>query len=268
MSYISPSLTNLIAAVKKSAASLGRDFSEIEKLQSSVRDYRNFVINAYNKVERTLKTELSRFRPGYVFAEDNKPLPEGWSFIVSPLNGLTNFVRGIPYFSVSVAICENGTVVSSVIYNPVLDELYFAEKGMGAYKEGFRSHERLRVSARKELAEAVAFIDSEDAKEENADNIRLRSRIESNVSATRLWGDSALELAALASGKADIFVGMSLLPSRIAAGMLLVKEAGGYIYELGQKDIRTEDLSAVLNGGNIWAVNANLNNRLYDLLNK
>lgn len=77
MSYLSPNLTNLIAAVKKAAASLDRDFGEIEKLQSSVRDYKNFVMNGYNKAERTLKTELSKIRPTYVFAEDGKPRPQG-----------------------------------------------------------------------------------------------------------------------------------------------------------------------------------------------
>lgn len=266
MSYLSLNLSNLIAAVKKASSSLDRDFSEIEQLQSSVKDYRTFVMNGYNKVERVLKQELSRLRPNYAFAADGKPLPQGGYFVISPIGGLSNFIHGIAKFSVSVAMCENSTTIAAVVYNPASDELFFAEKGMGAYKEGFRNHERLRVSARKEPTDAlVAFASSSSA----ADlMLQSQHKLNGHVSGLRLNGDSSLDLAYVASGKLDSFIGYGLGYSELVAGMLLVKEAGGYIYEPAQKDIRTENLDSVIASGDIFAVNANLNNKLYDLLNK
>ena len=253
MSYLSLNLSNLIAAVKKASSSLDRDFSEIEQLQSSVKDYRTFVMNGYNKVERVLKQELSR-------------LPQGGYFVISPIGGLSNFIHGIAKFSVSVAMCENSTTIAAVVYNPASDELFFAEKGMGAYKEGFRNHERLRVSARKEPTDAlVAFASSSSA----ADlMLQSQHKLNGHVSGLRLNGDSSLDLAYVASGKLDSFIGYGLGYSELVAGVLLVKEAGGYIYEPAQKDIRTENLDSVIASGDIFAVNANLNNKLYDLLNK
>lgn len=144
MSYLSPTLTLLVGAVKKATASLDRDFNEIEKLQSSVRGYQNFVSRSFERVAQTLKGELSRVRPDAVFVDGKPPLSRGCCFMVNPIDGMGNFVRGIPVFATTVAYCENGEVKASVVYNRASDELYFAEKGSGAYKEGFRNHERLR----------------------------------------------------------------------------------------------------------------------------
>ena len=268
MSYLSPNLTNLIAAVKKASQSLTRDFSEIEKLQSSVKDYRTFVINGYNKAERTLKTELARLRPNFVFAEGGKPHPQGGYFVISALSGMNNFIHAIPYLTMSVAMCENDTTLAAVIYNPISDELFFAEKGMGAYKEGFRSHERLRVSSRKELSESVVFTEPAHRAENHAEDSILYNKLASSTGAVRMLGDSNLSLAYVAAGKADAFVAKGQQENDLTAGIMLVKEAGGYVFDINQKDIRTEDLSAVIASGNIIAVNANLNNKVYDLLNR
>lgn len=267
MSYLSPNLTNLIAAVKKAATSLSRDFTEIENLQSSVKDYRSFVINGYNKAERVLKTELSKMRPNFAFAEDNKPRPQGGYFVISTISSMINFIHAVPYFSVSVAMCENNTILASVIYNPVSDELFFAEKGMGAYKEGFRSHERLRVSARKELSDSLILTSPSFHGEDFASFAELSHKLfkSSNV---RIQGDSNMDMAYVAAGKADAYISYAQAPSDITAGILLVKEAGGYIFDINQKDIRSEDIPSVISSGNIIAVNGNLNNKLYDLLSK
>lgn len=267
MSYLSPNLTNLIAAVKKAAASLARDFIEIENLQSSVKDYRNFVMNGYNKADRTLRTELSRLHPNFAFAEDGKARPQGGYYVISTISGMTNFIHAIPYFSVSVAMCENNTTLAAVIYNPVSDELFFAEKGMGAYKEGFRNHERLRVSARKELSDSLILTTSSHHENNFAAYSALNNKLLSS-STIRLQGDPNLDLCNVASGKADAFVSYALSPSDITAGILLVKEAGGYIFDIAQKDIRSEDISSVILSGDIIAVNGNLNNKLYELINK
>lgn len=268
MSYLSPNLTNLISAVKKAAVSLNRDFGEIEKLQSSVRDYTNFIVNGYNKAERILRQELQKIRPNYAFAEDGKNNPKGGYFVISPISGLSNFVHGIPYFSMTAAMCENNTTIAAMIYNPATDEMFFAEKGMGAYKEGFRNHERLRVSARKDINEAIVSLETSTRDAQMSDYKQLHNKIASEVKGIRTFGDPSLDLAYVASGKLDAFISYALKPSEITAGLLLVKEAGGYVYDINQQDIRTEDLNAVISSGDVMAVNANLNNRLYDLINK
>lgn len=110
MSYLSPTLTLLVGAVKKATASLDRDFNEIEKLQSSVRGYQNFVSRSFERVAQTLKGELSRVRPDAVFVDGKPPLSRGCCFMVNPIDGMGNFVRGIPVFATTVAYRENGEV--------------------------------------------------------------------------------------------------------------------------------------------------------------
>ena len=128
MSYLSPFMTQLISAVKKASGSLNRDFSEIEQLQSSVKGYKEFVVMSYGKVERALRTELAKIRPDYPIAIDGLPKPKGPYFIVSPIDGLSNFAHGVAHFAVSVAVFENDTITAAVVYNPASDEMYFAEK--------------------------------------------------------------------------------------------------------------------------------------------
>lgn len=108
MSYLSPFMTLLINAVKKAASPLNRDFSEIEQLQSSVKSYKDFVVSAYGKVDRALRTELGRIKPDFPIAVDGQPKPKGSCFVVAPIDGLNNFAHGIPQFAISVAVFENG----------------------------------------------------------------------------------------------------------------------------------------------------------------
>ena len=239
MSYISPSLNFLITTVKKVGTSLTRDFNEIEQLQSSVKGHREFTQAAFERTAKGLRAELQKGKPTYAVVTD----------------GLLNFIHGIPYFAISVAVVENGVVTSGVIYNPATSDLYFAEKGQGAFKEGFRSHERLRVSSRKDLPEAVIGLTSV------ADGIPAFENV-------RLHGALSLDLAYVASGRLDAVVSRNNSAASVAAGMLLVKEGGGYVYEINQKDIRSDDLASVLASGNLIAVNANLGKKLYESLNK
>lgn len=271
MSYLSANLNMLINAVKKASASLNRDFSEIEKLQSSVRGYKEFVASAIKKVENNLRVELSKSRPSYAFAENNKPQPAGPHFIVSALDGVVNFAHGIPYFAVSVASYENGQITAGVIYNPATEECYFAERGTGAYKEGFRNHERLRVSVRKELGECMVSAKTLPVYEnehEVACCRKIQAHIVPAVNACRTFGSTALDLAYVAAGKLDAVISSSNPTTEIAAGLLLVKEAGGSVFDIDQKDIRSEDLDSVLRSGDIIACNANVGKKISDLLNK
>ena len=271
MSYLSANLNMLITAVKKAASSLSRDFSEIEKLQSSVRGYKDFVASAVKKVENNLRAELSKARPTYAFAESNKPQPKGPHFIVSTLDGLVNFSHGIPYFAVSVAVYENGQITTAVIYNPATDDCYFAERGSGAYKEGYRNHERLRVSVRKELGECMVSAKT-IALGENEHEIeqcrKVQAKLLPAVNANRTFGSVALDLANVAAGKLDAVVSAGNGIAELAAGILLVKEAGGSVFTMEQTDIRSEDLDMVLHSGDVIACNANIGKKLTELLNK
>ncbi len=271
MSYLSANLNMLINAVKKASASLNRDFSEIEKLQSSVRGYKEFVASAIKKVENNLRVELSKSRPSYAFAENNKPQPNGPHFIVSALDGVVNFAHGIPYFAVSVATYENGQITAGVIYNPATEECYFAERGTGAYKEGFRNHERLRVSVRKELGECMVSAKTAPVYDNEHEKDCCR-KIQANVipqfNANRTFGAISLDLAYVAAGKLDAVVSSGNMTTEIAAGMLLVKEAGGSVFDIDQSDIRSENLDTVLRSGDIIACNANIGKKVSDLLNK
>ncbi len=264
MSYISPNLTLLISAVKKAANGLNRDFSEIERLQSSVKSHKEFVVAAYGKTERALRAELGKIRPDYAVVTDGSQA-KGSCFLVAPIDGLSNFAHGVPHFAVSVAVYENDTVTSAVVYNPANDELFFAEKGKGAYKEGFRNHERLRVSSRKDLSESLVATQV-NYKKELGDYLNLHNKIVSATDNVRVLGAVSLDLAYVASGKFDASISLANPLNSFAAGILLVKEAGGYIFDVNQKDVRSENLSEVIDSGNLVAVNAELSKRVFEVL--
>lgn len=265
MSYISPTLTVLISAVKKAANNLNRDFSEIEQLQSSVKGHKEFVVASYGKVDRAIRMELAKIRPDFPIVTDNATKPQGPYFIISPLDGLSNFAHGISHFAISVAILDNNTVTAGVIYNPASDEMFFAEKGKGAYKEGFRNHERLRVSGRKDLPDALIST-LVSYKSDVSDYMQIHNSIVSASDNIRILGSAALDLAYVAAGKLDATISLGNKFADIAAGLLLVKEAGGYVFDLNQKDIRTENINAVLESGNLVAVNSSLNKKIFELL--
>lgn len=254
MSYISTNLNFLITAIKKVGGSLTRDFNEIEQLQTSLRGHQEYTKAAIDRMNKALRAELQKGRPDYAVVTEAKDLPATPCFVVSPLDGSLNFMHGIPYFAVSVAVVDKGQVTSAVIYNPATADLFFAEKGCGAFKEGYRNHERLRVSARKDLKDALLGMSD--------------SRLADSVAAVRINGALSLDLAMLAAGKLEGVVAQDSNLGAYAAGVLLVKEAGGYVYEYNQKDIRTADMSAVLASGNIIAGNAELGPKLYALLHK
>ena len=267
MSYITPLLNSLMTAVKKAGNGLTRDFNEIEKLQSSVKGHKEFVAAAFARVEKTLRIELAKIRPDYPFAVDGDKRPSGPYFAISPLDGVVNFAHGVPYFSISAAVCDKDVITAGVVYNPATDELYFAERGSGAFKEGFRNHERLRVSSRKDVAEALVSTEVQYQKD-ISEYYAVRDRIMPAVGDMRILGAVSLDLAYVAAGKFDATVSYANTLSAVAAGVLLIKEAGGYVYEINQKDIRSENLALVLDSGNVIGSNANLGGSIHLLLNK
>ena len=266
MSYLSPALTLLVSAVKKAGQSLTRDFNEVEKLQSSVRGSTDFAKSAVARADRILRQELSKARPAYAFFADGQAEPQGPHFVVSAVNGIANFIHGVPYFAISAAIVENSTPLMAVIYNPATDELFFAEKGCGAYKEGFRNHERLRVSARKDIEDSLLAI--------NVNNVELDvfqnnyNKLLHSASGVRQSGSVILDFAYVAAGKLEAAVALETSRSQLFAAILLVKEAGGLVRDIFSKDARVENLSEVLASGNVMMVNANLGATLHKVLNK
>ncbi len=254
MSYVSTSLSFVIAAVKKAGQALTRDFNELERLQSSIKGNKEFVGAAYQRAASTLKAELAKIRPDYAIVLPGDKMPKASHFLVSPIDGIVNFAHALPHFAINVALVENGVLTAAVVYNPAADELFFAEKGKGAFKEGYRNQERLRVSALKDMPAAVVASDIESLPLiKDCENIRVSGAV-------------SLDMAGIAAGRMDGLVAKGRSAAEIGAGMLLVKEAGGYILEMNQKDIRTEDLEAVFASGDLIAVNANLSSRLYNFV--
>ena len=265
MAYISPLLTNMVSAVKKVAINLNRDFSEIERLQTSVRGSLDFTRIAFDKAQKALGNEFSKYGEAYpvIFAGQN-PQNRTSYFSISVVDGISNFAHGNLDFAISVGLVDNGMVLDAVIYNPARDELFFAEKGKGAFREGFRSHERLRVSSKQDLEGAIIAIKPDVNDKESA--YKLVNNVIGLTGEVRVSGCLALDLAYVASGKLDGVIAPNAMQASMCAGMLLVKEAGGMVLDMEQKDTRSEDMQMVLNSGNLMAVNFNLSQKIAKFL--
>jgi len=233
----SPLMNVMVQAVRKVGRGLRRDFGEVEQLQVSLKGPADFVSAADRKAEEDLRAELARVRPDFGFLGEEGGLVEGRDpshrFVVDPLDGTTNFLHGIPHFAISVALQRQETVVAAVIYNPVNDELFSAERGQGA----FLNDRRLRVAARRGLGEAVIGCGLPHAG--RGDLAQFRRELESvqgQVAGVRRFGAAALDLAWVAAGRMDGFWERGLSPWDMAAGILLVREAGGFVSDLDGRD--------------------------------
>jgi len=228
----SPIINVMTAAALKAARGLIRDFGEVEQLQVSIKGPGDFVSEADLKAERTLKNELSRVRPGYGLLFEEGGATEGSDkrhrWIVDPLDGTTNFLHGIPHFAISIGLERDGEIVAGVIYEPTRNELYWAEKGAGA----FLNDRRLRVSARRQLADAVIGTGMPFRDRQPPLYPAILASVMTATSGVRRFGAAALDLAYVAAGRLDGFWEFGLSPWDIAAGMLLVREAGGYVSDL------------------------------------
>ncbi|HUK58909.1 MAG TPA: inositol monophosphatase family protein [Stellaceae bacterium] len=218
----------MASAALKAAKGLIRDFGEVDQLQVSVKGPGEFVSNADLKAERILKAELQRARPGYGFLMEEGGETPGdgrHRWIIDPLDGTTNFLHGLPFFAISIALERDGELVAGVIYEPIRDEMFWTEKGVGAYV----NERRLRVSGRRRLAEAVIgtgmpYIEGAD----HAAYLATLAPIMAATSGVRRYGVASLDLAYVAAGRLDGYWEFELNPWDIAAGLLMVREAGGY----------------------------------------
>ncbi len=219
----------LLSRVPKIANSLIRDYNELENLQISKRAPAEFIKSARNFCEKKLQEELGKARPGYGFLFNDKPEIVGEDtshrFVCDVLNGEENFSRSIPFFCISVAIEENKEIINSVIYNPVTDELFYAERGKGAFKSTGRGNIKLKVSNKK-AKPVIAVSNTTEA----IDGIDCR-----------IFGSSALSLAYVAAGKIDACLINDANPGELAAGLLLIKEAGGTAKPIGGTGTKDKD---------------------------
>jgi myo-inositol-1(or 4)-monophosphatase len=230
----------MVKAARRAGRSLKRDLGEIENLQVSMKGPANFVSLADKRAEEMLYTDLNKARPGYGFLGEEGGNRDGTdkshTWIVDPLDGTTNFLHGIPQFAVSIGLAREGQVIAGLIYNPANDELYMAEKGSGA----FLNDTRLRVAGRKQLNECVIACglphigrgDFELSRNEMA-------ALQPKVAGLRRFGAASLDLAFVAAGRLDGYWERNLQPWDVAAGLILIKEAGGTVGDINGGDVLT-----------------------------
>jgi myo-inositol-1(or 4)-monophosphatase len=253
-------LNVMIAAARKAARSLKRDFGEVEHLQVSVKGPGNFVTAADHRAEEILRAELAKARPGYGFLGEEGGRAEGsdktHTWIVDPLDGTSNFLHGIPQFAISIGLERDGTIVAGVVYNPANDDLFVAERGIGA----FLNDQRLRVAGRARLADAVVACGlPHQGKGDLALAGKELAAVQPKVAGLRRFGAAALDLAWIAAGRFDVYWERDLQPWDMAAGLLLVREAGGYVTDLDGGD-------AMLGKGHIIAGNETMHRELLGIL--
>ncbi|AKK20445.1 inositol monophosphatase family protein [Candidatus Liberibacter africanus] len=227
MSY-SALLNVMVSAVLKAGKLLSRDFGEVQNLQASLKGPHDFVTRSRLKCQEIIYQELLCARPKYGFysggkvcdGEDNTA-----RWIVDPLNGFTNFLYAIPHFCVSIALERNQEIVASVVFNPITDELFTAERGAGS----FLNDRRIRVSSRKNLPQSIVCYSSLRVDEkQTSDYFTQLYRIMNYVVGTRSFGSEALDLSYIAAGRFDGFWGYGLPIWCISAGLLIVRESGGF----------------------------------------
>ncbi|MEM7424485.1 MAG: inositol monophosphatase family protein [Pseudomonadota bacterium] len=229
-------LNVMVSAVRKAARGLVRDFGEVEALQVSRKGPGDFVTAADRKAEQVLMRELEHVRPGYSFLTEETGTVDGRDkshrWIIDPIDGTTNFIHGIPAFCVSLALEREGTLVAGVVYNPITDELYVGERGAGAYL----NDRRLRVAARRDLTDAVVACGiPHNGRPDHPQFIRELARVQARVAGVRRSGSAALDLAWVAAGRFDAYWERDIEPWDMAAGIVLVREAGGMVGDIDNK---------------------------------
>jgi len=234
----SANLNVMIKAARKAARGLLRDFGEVENLQVSRKGAADFVSRADLKAEETIKAELMEARPAYGWlgeesAKEIKGADQTRRWIVDPLDGTTNFLHGLPHWAISIALEHKGEVVAAVILDPAKDEIFAAEKGNGAWL----NDRRLRVSSRRDMTEmlfatGIPFAGTSGLPE----TLRDLSKLMPRCAGVRRFGAAALDLAWVAAGRYDGFWERGLKPWDMAAGLLMVREAGGFAESLSDPE--------------------------------
>ena len=248
----SPVMTVMIAAVRKAARAVQRDYGELANLQVSLKAPGDYVTAADKRCDKILREELSKVRPGYGFETEESGVTKGTDpdhrFIIDPIDGTTNFMHAVPVFAITVALERKGELVAGVTYNPVTDELFTAEKGAGA----FLNNKRLRVAARTDIHEALLCYElPHRGGKQHAQARAELAVLQGKAIGIRCFGSTALELCYVAGGRIDALVVRNINSWDMAAGILMVREAGGFIAD------PDGDANPMVTG-NIVAANADL----------
>ncbi len=245
----SPILNVMVRAADKAARRLRRDFGEIENLQVSKKGPADFVSTADTTAETTIREELTRARPDYGFIMEEAGSTGGSDdnercWIVDPLDGTSNFLHGLPHWAISIALAERGQVLAGVVLDPIKNELFQADKGSGA----FLNDRRIRVSSRRRLEECLIATGTPYCG--HGDRGQFLAEADAVMAATagiRRWGAASLDLAYVAAGRYDGFWERALAPWDIAAGIAILREAGGLVTEIEGRPIRL-DSDSILAG--------------------
>ncbi|WP_375414460.1 inositol monophosphatase family protein [uncultured Bradyrhizobium sp.] len=227
----------MVKAARRAGRSLKRDLGEVEHLQVSLKGPANFVTAADKRAEEMLYTDLSKARPGYGFIGEEGGSREGadksHTWIVDPLDGTTNFLHGIPQFAISIGLQREGVIIAGLIYNPANDELYIAERGKGA----FLNDQRIRVAGRRQMESSVVACGMPHIGRGDLELSRAEmTAIQAKVAGLRRFGAASLDMAFVAAGRLDGYWERNLQPWDMAAGQIIIREAGGVVSGIAGDD--------------------------------
>ena len=260
MKLSSANINVMVKACRKASKILIRDFGEVEKLQVSIKGPGDFVTASDKKVEKILIEELQKARPNYsILSEEIGKInnDESFKWIIDPIDGTANFLHGIPHFAISIGLEHDGEIICGIIYDPIKDEMFVAEKGNGSYL----NNQRIRVSSRSKLENCIIFT---GGPKQNAENRELALKEYNNFSSKvlipiRILGSGALDMAYVAAGRCDGFWSRNLNYWDIAAGIILVKEAGGFVTDFNGENGYVQNKT-------ILASNAKINKEMIEVL--
>jgi len=260
MKLNSANINVMVKACRKASKTLIRDFGEIENLQVSVKGPGDFVTASDKKVEKILISELQKARPNYsILSEEIGKINNDKSFtwIIDPIDGTANFLHGIPHFAISIGLENEGEIICGIIYDPIKDEMFVAEKGNGSYL----NNQRIRVSSRSKLQDCIIFTGG--PKKESKDR-ELALNEYNNFSSKvlipiRKLGSASLDMAYVAAGRCDGFWQRNLNYWDIAAGIILVRESGGFVTDFYGENKYLENKT-------ILATNAKINKEMIEVL--
>ena len=261
MKLSSANINVMIKACRKASKTLIRDFGEIENLQVSIKGPGDFVTASDKKVEKILIGELQKARPNYsILSEEVGEInnDESFKWIIDPIDGTANFLHGIPHFAISIGLEHDNEIICGIIYDPIKDEMFIAEKGNGSYL----NNQRMRVSSRSKLKDCIIFT---GGPKRASKDINLALEEYKNFSSKihipiRKLGSASLDIAYVAAGRCDGFFQRNLNYWDIAAGIILVKEAGGFITDYNGEN-------EYIKNKTILVTNAKINKEMIEVLN-
>jgi len=261
MKLSSANINVMIKVCRRAAKILIRDFGEIENLQVSLKGPGNFVTASDKKVEKIIIEELQKARPTYsILSEEAGKInnDESFKWIIDPIDGTANFLHGIPHFAISIGLEHDGEIICGIIYDPIKDEMFIAEKGNGAYV----NNKRMRVSSRSKLENCIICTggpkkDSKDRESTLEEYKKFSSRVFIPI---RKLGSASLDMAYVAAGRCDGYWQKDLNYWDIAAGIVLVKESGGFVSDFNGNN-------QYIKNKTILVTNSKINKEMMEVLN-